>query len=34
MDIGQNFTPVTNQEERKLMASAAGVNPIFRPGNA
>jgi len=34
MDIGQNFTPVTNQEERKLMASAAGVNPIFRLGNA
>ena len=34
MDIGQNFTPVTNQEERKLMASAAGVNPIFHLGAA
>jgi aryl-alcohol dehydrogenase-like predicted oxidoreductase len=34
MDIGQNFVPVTNQEEQKLMASAAGVNPIFRLGAA
>jgi len=34
MDIGQNFVPVTNQEEQKLMASAAGVSPIFRLGNA
>jgi hypothetical protein len=34
MDVGQNFVPVTNQEEHKLMASAAGLNPIFRQGAA
>jgi hypothetical protein len=34
MDIGQNFVPLTNQEGQKLMASAAGVNPIFRLGAA
>jgi len=34
MDIGQKFTPVTHAEEQKLLASAAGVNPIFRLGNA
>jgi predicted aldo/keto reductase-like oxidoreductase len=34
MDIGQQFRPVTNEEEQKLMASAAGVNPIFRLGAA
>ena len=34
MDIGQNFVPVTNEEEQKLMASAAGVNPIFHLGAA
>jgi predicted aldo/keto reductase-like oxidoreductase len=34
MEIGQNFVPVTNQEGQKLMASAAGVNPIFRVGSA
>jgi hypothetical protein len=34
MDIGQKFVPVTNPEEQKLMASAAGVNPLFRLGSA
>ena len=34
MDIGQKFSPVTNQEERELMARAAGINPIFRLGSA
>jgi predicted aldo/keto reductase-like oxidoreductase len=34
MDIGQQFRPVTNEEEQRLMASAAGVNPIFRLGAA
>jgi aryl-alcohol dehydrogenase-like predicted oxidoreductase len=34
MDIGQQFKPVTHLEEQKLMASAAGVNPIFHLGNA
>ena len=34
MDIGQKFVPVTDQEERKLMARAAGINPIFRLGSA
>ena len=34
MDIGQKFVPVTNQEERKLMARAAGISPIFHLGSA
>jgi predicted aldo/keto reductase-like oxidoreductase len=34
MDIGQQFKPVTKQESAKLMASAAGVNPIFHLGTA
>jgi len=34
MDIGQQFKPVTHLEEEKLMATAAGVNPIFRLGAA
>jgi predicted aldo/keto reductase-like oxidoreductase len=34
MDIGQHFEPITKQEQQKLMASAAGVNPIFRLGSA
>jgi len=29
MDIGEQFKPVTNEEEQKLLASAAGVKPIF-----
>jgi predicted aldo/keto reductase-like oxidoreductase len=32
MDIGQNFEPVSEEEHQKLMASAAGVNPIFHLG--
>jgi predicted aldo/keto reductase-like oxidoreductase len=34
MDIGQQFKPLTNEEEQKLLASAAGVNPIFHLGTA
>jgi predicted aldo/keto reductase-like oxidoreductase len=34
MDIGQQFEPITNEEEQKLMASAAGLNPIFHLGTA
>jgi predicted aldo/keto reductase-like oxidoreductase len=34
MDIGQNFEPVTEEEQQKLWASAAGVNPIFHLGTA
>jgi hypothetical protein len=34
MDIGQHFEPVTEEEHQKLMASAAGVNPIFHLGTA
>jgi predicted aldo/keto reductase-like oxidoreductase len=34
MDIGLHFEPVTNKEEQKLMASTAGVNPIFHLGTA
>jgi len=34
MDIGEQFEPVTEQESAKLMASAAGVNPIFHLGTA
>ncbi len=29
MDIGQNFQPVTEVETQRLIAGAAGVNPIF-----
>jgi hypothetical protein len=34
MDIGQRFEPVTEHEQQKLMASAAGVSPIFHLGSA
>jgi predicted aldo/keto reductase-like oxidoreductase len=34
MDIGEQFKPVTNEEEQKLMASAAGLKPIFHLGAA
>jgi predicted aldo/keto reductase-like oxidoreductase len=34
MEIGQQFKPVTEEEQHKLMASAAGVNPIFHLGTA
>ena len=34
MDIGQQFEPVTEQESAKLLAGAAGVNPIFHLGTA
>jgi predicted aldo/keto reductase-like oxidoreductase len=34
MDIGQQFKPVTEEEQHELMASAAGVAPIFHLGSA
>jgi len=34
MEIGQQFKPINNRESAKLMASAAGVNPIFHLGAA
>ena len=34
MEIGQHFKPIDEQESAKLMASAAGVNPIFHLGAA
>jgi len=33
MDVAQKFEPVTEQEQAKLMATAAGVNPLFRLGS-
>jgi len=32
MDVGQHFEPVSEEEHQKLMASAAGVSPIFHLG--
>ena len=34
MDVAQKFQPISAEEEKTLMASAAGVEPIFRLGNA
>jgi hypothetical protein len=34
MDVGTHFEPVTEKEQQKLMASAAGVNPLFHLGSA
>jgi len=34
LEIGQRFKPVTKHESAKLMASAAGVNPIFHLASA
>ena len=34
MEIGQQFKPIDKHETASLMASAAGVNPIFRLGAA
>jgi aryl-alcohol dehydrogenase-like predicted oxidoreductase len=34
MEIGQHFKAIDEQESAKLMASAAGVNPIFHLGAA
>jgi hypothetical protein len=34
MDVGQSFTPIKPDEEKTLMARAAGVEPIFHLGNA
>lgn len=34
MDVAQKFQPITAAEEKTLMASATGVEPIFRLGNA
>ena len=32
MELAQRFEPVTNQEQKELMAGAGGVNPIFHLG--
>jgi len=34
MDVAQKFTPLKEQEQKQLVATAAGVEPIFRLGNA
>ncbi len=34
MEIGQDFQPITSAEEKRLLAGAVGVNPIFRRENA
>ena len=34
MDVAQKFQPLQPEEEKTLMARAAGVEPIFRLGNA
>ena len=34
MDVAQSFTPIKPEEEKTLMARAAGVEPIFHLGNA
>jgi aryl-alcohol dehydrogenase-like predicted oxidoreductase len=34
MDAAQRFKPLKAKEEKELMARAAGVEPIFRRGNA
>ena len=32
MDVGQNFQPITEPEQQRLIAGATGVNPIFHLG--
>lgn len=34
MDVAQKFHPISAEEEKTLMASATGVEPLFRLGNA
>ncbi len=34
MDVAQRFEPLSAEEEKSLMARAAGVEPLFRLGNA
>ncbi len=34
MDVAQRFQPIREEEEKTLMASARGVEPLFRLGNA
>ncbi len=34
MDVAQKFQPISAEEEKTLMASATGVEPIFHLGNA
>jgi aryl-alcohol dehydrogenase-like predicted oxidoreductase len=34
MDVAQNFEPIRAEEEKSLMAHAAGAEPIFHLGNA
>ena len=33
MDVAQNFQPINEEETRRLMAGAAGAEPIFELGN-
>ena len=34
MDVAQKFTPLKEAEEKQLIASASGIEPIFHLGNA
>jgi len=34
LDVGQRFEPISGEEEKTLMSRAAGLEPIFRLGNA
>ena len=34
MDVAQKFEPIRAEEEKTLMARAAGAEPIFRLGTA
>ena len=34
MDIGQDFQPITEVEQQRLLAGAGGVNPIFHLGTS
>jgi aryl-alcohol dehydrogenase-like predicted oxidoreductase len=34
MDVAQGFKPISTEEEKTLMAGAAGAEPLFRLGNA
>jgi predicted aldo/keto reductase-like oxidoreductase len=34
MEVGQNFQPITEPEQQRLIAGATGVNPIFHLGAA
>jgi hypothetical protein len=34
MEIGQNFATISDAEQNRLIASAAGMNPLFHLGTA